>query len=329
MFRLLKSTLFCLIATLSLTTLVHAQSIPGISQPVTFQVDPQFPHPNTTVTVSAQSFSTDLNRATFTWTVNGKLYKKGTGIESITVPIGTTAMNISVDVATVDIGTVSNSVSVRPGSVDLVWETDGYTPPFYQGSAQEVYGSTFKVVALPELTGANGKRIDPKTLVYTWKKNDTVDANQSGYGKDSYTSTQSSYVRGGDTISVSVSDLANDVGATNVVGIGPTVPEILFYEDSPLYGIVYEHALPSTFNLNQQEITLRAEPYNMSSVNPLSGLLTYSWTLNGGGLADFQNKNEITLRTTGTTGGESDVALAVQHTTQVLQGGQATIKIFQ
>ncbi|HVT75369.1 MAG TPA: hypothetical protein VHD69_03105 [Candidatus Paceibacterota bacterium] len=328
---LIKSAIFSLFLALfavSSAAPVSAQSVPGVSEPVTFQISPEFPRPNTSVTISAQSYTTDLDRAAFTWYVGNKVFKKGTGITEVTVPVGTAAVSVSVDVTTTDIGTISKSATIRPGSVDLLWQSDGYTPPFYKGKALESYGAAFKVVAVAELFGPNGKKTDPKTLVYTWKKNGTTDAAQSGYGKDSYTGTQSSYVRGGDDISVEASTVSRDAGATRTITISPTVPEVVFYENSPLYGMVYEKALTGSIALTGEEITLKAVPFNVSALNPLSGL-SLDWTLNGDALADFKDEDQITLRTTGTAGGQSNVGVSIQNKTKLLQGGQADISIFQ
>lgn len=332
MFRLTKSTVFYAILSLSIFSfaqIVNAQSIPGINEPITLQTSPEFPTPNSTVTVSAVSYSTDLNRAEFSWYTNNKLVKKGTGVTEISVSVGKTAVSVSVDVKTTDIGTISNSISINPGSVTLLWQSDGYVPPFYKGKALELYGSSFKVTAFPELMNANGKKIDPKNLIYTWQKNGTVDSSQSGYGKDSYNGNQTSYVRGGDDITVEVSSVSKDVSGSGSITISPKTPELLFYENSPLYGIIYEKALENSFNLDQEEISLHVEPFNISIGNPVSGLVSYDWSLNGQNVPDFSGKNEITLRKAGETGGQSTVNLTIQHKNLVLQGGQAGLTIIQ
>ena len=331
MFRVLKSILFSLFILCSFFTAVSAQSIPGVNEPVTFTVSPEFPRPDTDVTVSVQSNNTDLNRADFIWYVNGKVFRKGPGIKNITVSSGKsgTLTTVSVDVTTVDIGKISNEVSFRPAEVDLVWQTDGYVPPFYKGKALELYGSSFKVVALPDFYTAGGKKMDPKTLIYSWKKNGTADGQQSGYGKDSFKSSQTSYVRGGDTISVEVSTNDRSIGAKKVVVISPQSADIVFYENSPLYGIVYEKAFENTFTLTAEELTLHAEPYNLSTYNPLSGVLGLDWSLNGSDVSAFKDSNELVLRRIGNVSGQSDINLTIQHKEKILQGGQVGITIFQ
>jgi hypothetical protein len=331
MFRLLKSITFLSLVSIFLApAAVFAQSIPGVSEPVTIVVSPQFPAPNTNVYIAAQSFSTDLSRAAITWVVNGKLFKKGVGATAITVPSGAAGSQtrVSISVATTDLGTIESNVSFRPAGVSLVWQSDGYTPPFYRGKALEAYGADFRVVALPELYSSAGRRIDPKTLVYAWKLNDEADQEQSGYGKDSYSGRQSSYVRGGDTVSVEVTSTDRSIGATAATTISPTTPEILFYESSPLYGVVFEKALGDSLPLAAEELSLRAEPYGLSTGKGFAGA-TFDWTMNGAAVPAFKDKPEITLRKAGAIGGQSEVGVSVQESSRILQGGQAAITIFQ
>ncbi|MEK7607710.1 MAG: hypothetical protein AAB484_02175 [Patescibacteria group bacterium] len=313
----------------SFFSLAHAQSIPGISEPVTLGISPRFPKPDTTVTITAQSFSTDLNRAGFSWISGGKVIKQGTGVMSVSVPSGKAGSltSISVTVTTIDIGTISQELSWRPADVTLVWKSDGYVPPFYKGKALESYGASFRVTAIPEFFTA-GKRLDPKTLVYTWKKNGTIDPNQLGYGKDSFTGSQTSYIRGGDDINVEVSNSDGSIISTKTITISPGIPEIVFYEDSPLYGIQYEKALNGTFNLIAEEVALRAEPFNVSINNSFTGL-NLDWSINGDSVPSFKDKNKIILRKTGSVGGQSTVGLSIQHQTKLLQGGTASINIIQ
>ncbi len=330
MFRLIKSSLLLFIFSFSLFSLANAQSIPGVSEPVTLGVSPRFPKPDTTVTITAQSFSTDLNRAGFSWVSGGKVIKQGTGATSVTVPSGKAGSltSVSVTVTTTDIGTISQTASWRPADITLVWKSDGYTPPFYLGKALESYGASFRATAIPEFFTGAGKRLDPKTLVYTWKKNGTIDPNQSGYGKDSFTSSQASYIRGGDDINVEVSNNDGSIIATKTTTISPGIPEIIFYGESPLYGIQYEKALNGTFNLTAEEVTLRAEPFNVSTNNIFTGL-SFDWSINSESVPSFKDKNKITLRKAGSVGGQSDVSLSIQHQTKILQGGIAGINIIQ
>ncbi len=330
MFRVVTSTCIGLLFFLSSSFTTHAQSIPGVTEPVTFQTSPSYPKPQSTVTVRAVSNNTDLNRATFTWYVNGKVFKRGTGITEISAETGAagSTLTVSVEVDTIDIGTLTKETSFKPADVTLVWQSDGYTPPFYKGKALELYGSGFRVVAIPEFF-VGGKRVDPKTVIYTWKKNGTADGSQSGYGKNVLISSQSSYVRGGDTITVEASTVDGTLRASKSITISPQTVDIVFYEDSPLYGVLYEKALKQSYTLATEELTLRAEPYSLSTKDLTSNLVPINWSINGQTVENFKNKQSITLRTTNSQGGRSVIGFDVSHTERILQGGNASITLFQ
>lgn len=335
MYRLIKSSLSLVSVAVLLILFSHAtasaQTVPGISEPVIFEITPEYPRPNQTVMVKTTSYSTDLDKAVFKWTLNGKAYAQGTGMKEIGVKAGKagTLTIISVEVSTTNFGVIKNDIAFRPVDVTLLWQSDTYVPPFYKGKALHAYNGSFKVTAIPEFFDATGKRINPKTLVYTWKKNGTVQGSASGFGKDSFVTSQTSYMREGEDISVEVSSPKEALAGANSLTISPVVPEINLYENSPLYGLLYNRALGETMNLRSEEVTLRAEPFFMSMFEPLGGLLSFDWTLNNASLGSFQDKAEITLRKQGTTSGRSDLGLVVQHAKKVLQGASANITIYQ
>ncbi|HEY0907743.1 MAG TPA: hypothetical protein VGE35_00130 [Candidatus Paceibacterota bacterium] len=329
--RALKSTLFSLFLLSGFFFYAHAQNVPGISDPITFRMIPQNPNPSERVDLSAQSFSTDLNKAVFKWYVNGKLHAEGVGMKSISVSSGQAGSftSVRVEISTSDFGVITNEFAFRPAEVVLMWEADTYTPPFYKGKAAHSFGGTFKVTALPEFFSASGKRINPKDLIYTWKKNGEVQGDASGFAKDSYITSQTSYLRDGEEISVEVSSPRENYAGSASVTIRPSVPEVLFYENSPLYGVIYERSLRGTHTLANEEMTLKAEPFGMSTDGPTSGLLTFSWNLNGAMIAEFANRNQIVLRKVDGSAGQSSLGVTVQNSRKLLQGAQSSITISQ
>lgn len=324
MFRLIKSTFFSLFLSSLVFLTAHAQT-----NELTLQVSPQYPRPNGPITIKAASGDTDIDVATFTWYVNGKVFQKGKGITSITTTMGKagSSTKISVEVTGTNGKYFSENITLRTTNVSLLWESDGYTPPFYKGKALATYGSTFTVTALPEFFTTTGARINPKTLVYTWKKNGTIDPDQSGYGKDVYKGRQESYVRGEDEISVLVTTQADDMSSSQTISIVPITPEIVFYENSPLYGIIFENALTNRFFLKAEELTLSATPFDLSLKGGEG--LSIDWLMNGANVPSFRDKKEIVLRADGNTTGQTVIELRAQHQTNIMQGGQASITILQ
>lgn len=305
----------------ALSSSVQAQ-IPTGSNDISLSLIPENPKPNQTIVVKTQSFSTNLDNATFKWSVNGKVVKEGIGIkqfESKTGKSGTT-MSIQVEISTQNLGVIRDSIMFRPTEVTLVWESDGYLPPFYKGRALYTLGGSLKVVAIPEFFSSQGKRMNPKDLVYTWKKNGEVVANASGYGKDFFISDKTSYLRDGNDISVEVSSPRENITGSASLIVEPQSLEILMYEKSPLYGILFNKNLPTSFSLTNEEITLYAVPFFFSTQTQSLGELSFEWTMNNSPIRNAAGSNELTLRKETGQVGSSDIGLTVQHPRKVLQG---------
>jgi hypothetical protein len=328
---ILKKTsfLFALIALLLPGSFAVAQSIPGIQDPIVVRVIPTNPRANEPVFIDIQSYSTDLDTALITWSVDGKQQASKVGLKEFSLmagPLGSTK-TVDVSIGTLGSGVLSTTVIIRPADVGLLWEADTYTPPFYQGKALHSYNGSFKVIALPELYASNGTKIDPKELIYTWKKNNEVQGSASGYGRNTFIGSQTSYLREGEDISVEVSAPRENVVASNSILVVPTIPEILFYENSPLYGIMYEKTLRNNFKLTNEELSIVAEPMSFSVSTRNSPSLTYDWTINRSALSTFKNKSEITLRRTNDQAGRANIEVVSQHQTRLLQGGKGLLTI--
>ncbi len=310
-----------LISALMAPLALFAQGVPGISDPLTLTLFPENPRPNETVTARIQSFSIDLDAALITWTVNGKEVSSGVGQKSVSVDSGRLGSLSRIDVSvTTPNASVSESIVIRPADVSLVWEADTYVPPFYRGKALHSYNGSFRVTAVPEFVGDNGRAIDPKDLIYTWKKNGAVVGEASGYGKNQFVSTQTSYLREGEDITVEVSSPRESIVASRSVTIQPVVPKIVFYEKSGLYGARYQTAVGNRFSLTNDEVTFVAEPFFFSVTGKNDPVLLSTWKLNGRELVDFSGDMEITLRRDNNTAGRSEIRLVLQSTSRVLQG---------
>ncbi|MDP1625373.1 MAG: hypothetical protein Q8L64_06475 [bacterium] len=326
----------CTIASLALTwafgiiapSSASAQTIPGISDPLTLSLIPEVPQPNGLFDVRLQSYSMGLDSALVVWSIDGKEVQRGVGLKSLSARAGGVGSmsTIHVSVVTVGTGTFNTSIVIRPADVALVWESDTYTPPFYKGKALHSYNGAFKVIALPEFVDFSGKRINPKELIYSWSKNGEVQANASGYGKNTFITSQTSYLRPGEDIMVEVSAPRDNIVARRSVTISPIVPKIVFYENSGLYGTLYEKSLLRSVNLVNDEVEIVAEPYFFSVPVRNSAALSYSWKLNGQTVPSFQNRSGVILRKTGQAGASS-IGVTIQNSQKLLQGANSAIII--
>src|SRR3989338_8759270 len=161
-------------------------------------IAPESPAPNESVNISLNSYVSNLDSISISWSVGGKTVASGTGKKSIavTAPAAGKEMRVSANVMLPD-GNIEKVMLIRPTVMALLWQAnDSYVPPFYRGKALPSTGGEIKIVALPEAKGTS-----PRNLVYNWKKDYTNDAPASGYGKNFYLFTQY-YLEDANTVSV-------------------------------------------------------------------------------------------------------------------------------
>ncbi len=321
----LKHTIYILLIPLFLVTIftsVHAQnqrSLDGVDIGIT----PSTPSPGQKTSVSIESFITDLNAGSIVWVVDGKTYAKGTGLLSIDItapPLGK-KVTVLANIMTAEGKEVKKSLTIKSGGVDIIWESDGYTPPFYRGKGIYGYENGLRITAIPHLASENGNELDPKSLIYKWKKNDKVIQDQSGFGKQTLI-VKEDIPRPID-IEVEVGTRTGSEKAMSSISLQPTDPSITFYEEHPLYGVLYNISLTDKVNLKNQEVSLRAVPYTFN----IAGLV-YAWSINNIEKPDLSKNQSITLRTKGDVEGNSSISLNIRSTRSDLQGAQNSVGIF-
>lgn len=310
------------IALFALQNTATAQNFSSILLPeINITIIPENPEPNSTVYVSINSFETNLDSADIEWFVNDKKIKGGVAEKSIQFEVGgiTSTSVVSAVIKTINGDLVEKSISVRPSVVDMYWQSDSSVPPFYKGKALFAHQNVITVVALPQITNSSGVLLDPRVLTYKWKKNGSVQENQSGYGKNTYSFTSPLISR---DLSVSVEVTAP---STATVGMGqinlfPIEPEVLFYEKKPLLGVEFQKALVGNLNMNNQEITLVSYPYYFDN-KFIFGQLVYKWSVNGSYLPESIPSQ--VFRIPDGVSGKSSVVLSVENTNKILQTAKA------
>jgi hypothetical protein len=321
--RFFLAFIFTLLTLLSLPLSSNAQ-IPVSIDGVEMSVYPETPSPGTKVTVSVESFSTDLGSASILWQIDGKTLNKGVGMKSvvITAPQLGKTITVSAAIMTVEGREVKKSIVIKPAGVDLVWESEGYTPPLYKGKAFFAYQNILHVTAIPHFSTAGGEA-DPKTLTYKWTVNDKVVQNQSGYGKSSI-AIQNDLPRPFEIL-VEVSTPTGSNKAASRIQLTPGEPSISFYEEDPLYGVLYNRAIIDQIRLGNQEISIRAVPFAFSIFKNFP--LTFNWSVNNLERSDLSTNESITLRTKGDTEGTSRISLSIRNAESILQGAERAIGV--
>lgn len=289
------------------------------------KISPSNPSPNETVRVAIESYLSDMNKATISWSLNGRVALKGVGKTSFSFQNGpsekTTLLTISV---TTNKGeSITKEFSWTPVGVTLFWEADTYTPPFYRGKPLLSPQAKVKVVATPDNTGAQNA-LGAGNLVYIWEKGGTTMSDASGYGKNFFSFTgPKPYDE--TNVKVHVSSVDDTMKSEARVYLSLSNPFILFYDNNPLLGVLYNRPFSTTLALTKKEFSIRAEPYFFSNERGEVQTLQYNWSVNG---AQVQNYGRnITLRNETGAKGISAVSLAMRGTTQSFQSASHGIVV--
>jgi hypothetical protein len=303
----------------------HAQAV----DPLRFITSPEVPGPGDQVTIEAQGVGAFLGDATVTWQQDGKTVLTGIGERRFTFragPLGSlTRIHVIIDSASN--GVSERDFTISPSVVHLLWEADTSVPPLYQGKALYTAGSTFRVMALPQVV-ANGATVSYNNLSFQWKLNGDAVVGQSGKGRSS-ASFQGSQLRAGETVSVDVYLNSFLVGRASI-SVPAVDPELLIYQKDPLRGVLYDQALPPSVSLLDQEVTLQAAPYYFSKDSVSSGAAAYAWTINGAATTGPDSARGIlTLRQAGSGAGEALLGVSLQNNdpSKFVQTAQAALRI--
>lgn len=284
------------------------------------------PSPNSTITIKAESYVSDLNSSSIVWSLNGSVYQKGIGVTSIQIqtPSLGNKLRVSITANTPEGKILSKSITITPQNVDLILETDGYTPPFFLGKVPLVYQNNYRIIAIPHLTNSSGVEYDPKDLIYQWVKDSKVIQDQSGYGKQVF-SYKEEIVPRQRIIEVKVYTRDNENQAKKLISLEAGSPFITFYKNDSLYGTLYNNAIKDKFLLGKnKEISILAVPYGFN--NPINKL-EYSWMLNSIEQEKLVNNQSITLRTPNQSSGTSNIELTITNIRDILEKAEKTLSV--
>ena len=300
------------LATLSFALLlpfaVSAQSFSGLGNTDSFSVSvtPQYPAPDSLVTLSFLSSSLTLTSATMTIIANGKQIYKGS-VQPVAVILGKTGSTTLVKVTILSAGTAhSQSLVLQPQDVSLIAEPLSSAPALYPGKPLVPIEGSTRVVAVANIVDARGRILDPGTLVYTWTVEGAGIANSSGIGKSSLTVASPLQYRER-AVSVVVQSQDGSLTGRASLTLSPSNPTVRIYENDPLLGIRFDHALSGSYSIAGAESSLYAAPFSLPLLN---GNPFIQWFLNG---AVAQTGTVITLRPAGNGLGNASLSLTASR----------------
>lgn len=286
--------------------IASAQFMGGADQlgqtPFTLTVTPQYPTPYGKATLSFVSSVLDLANATMTVSVAGKKIYQG-NVQTTSVSLGKAGVPVKVAVTIASNGVkYTQSATIQPQDVALIAEPVSSAPPLYAGKPETPLEGNVRVVAMANLVTGAGKKLDPASLSYSWTVDDTQIAKASGIGRQALLVAVPLQYRTR-TVSVVVMSPDGTLVGSDSLTLSSENPTVRLYEDDPLLGIRFDHALGDTYTIGGSETTLYAAPFSFSTSN---GTPSLSWTLNG---SPAQTGAMITLRPAGSGQGNASLSL--------------------
>ena len=308
-----------IIAFLAMGNIVIAQETSTSLSSIYINISPVSPRAGDSVVLTLSSNLLNLNSSKIVWYIDGTPKRDAAG-KSITIKAKSDGQKTTIRavVETSDGIIKEASQEISPAGVDLVVEPMSYTLPFYKGKPYFAPQGTVKVVAIPDII-IDGTRALSKDLNFKWSKGDIVLGSSSGKGNDTLLVYGTIPVRD-INISVQISDDSGNILAENSKLLTTDNPEILFYEDNPLYGVLYNEAVVGNYNLGtREELTIVAKPFSFDFSNDVSEESDYTWNINGNSITPAGKANELVLKQTTNVAGTASVSLDLKNVDRIMQ----------
>jgi hypothetical protein len=298
---------------------------PEFKDQLTATVNPEIPKPGEEVTITLEVYSFDINSTLITWKIDGKQIERGIGIKKFNFKTKQAGQKTTVTalVEPSDRPSILRTFNFAAGEVDLLWQSDVYTPPFYKGKSMFSPEATLLFVAMPRTSSG---LINPKEVVFNWRINNNNDAENSGFGRNTYSHEGPIIMRPAE-VSVETYEARGGkaVAAADLI-VENSNAFALFYENHPLYGVLFNQALTGSILLTKNEFGLSAYPYFQSIGGKNSGPF-YSWDIDANGVAIPANQNTVTLRKNSGDEGQSTVDLQITNPNKILQSTRTGLSI--
>ncbi len=296
------------------------------SSSISINTIPENPSPNENVTVTLNSYAENLDSVLITWYVSGKNVLSGIGKKSLSLKAPTAEETTVIAHIALPAGQVEATVIIRPSIVVLLWQAnDSYVPPFYKGKALPTPDSEVEIVALPEIK-SEGVLVNPKNMIYAWRKDYTNDQEASGYGKNSFTYI-SDYLEDSNYIEVTASTTNQQYSSQANININTIQPKISFYKNDVNLGTVWEHALTDPHKIESSEIVLAA-PYFISPKDIRNPRLIWSWFINDQAMfAQSLKNNLMPLQAESGVSGVSKLKLEIENMDKIFETAEKEINI--
>ncbi len=223
--------------------------------------------------------------------------------------------------------TSTTTQALPSGKVEIFVEPLSYIPPFYKGLPLFSNEGTVKIFAFTDIA-QNGQSVSSDNLSFKWTENGIVLGSESGLGKN-VLMIDSALMLKAPEINLDVLDSDGNLITSASLIVNINNPQVLFYQNSPLYGVLFNNSLNNGFNLGtNEELNVMAKPFFFSVPSDISGDLNYSWSVNGSAVNYSGQKNSLLLRqTTQGQSGVSSVSLDINDSVNDFQSASGNFNV--
>lgn len=270
-------------------------SLPGLNAQASITSQPAYPEPYSEVVLTLQAPAADTQGATIRWYIDQEEEIGSFNQRSHTLTVENIGDTTDVHVVIEKLNGTTEDIyyTLQPVQVDITLEALTSVPAFYRGRALPSRGASVHATAIAH-TGTN---IDLSNLNYKWEVDNTVVGGGTIHGMN--TTNFQMPLSNTASVRVTISD-GKDIIVERTINVKAAEPEIIFYEDNPLRGLVPQ-AFENRKTVIGNQITVRAEPYYISLFADTTDF-EIQWTINGSLVNNTGSDeiNEITLRGSGT-----------------------------
>ncbi|PID83176.1 hypothetical protein CSB11_02420 [Candidatus Campbellbacteria bacterium] len=288
---MIQKIIIAILALFVLSTSVFSQSLnlknfndknSGLISELSLDMFPKHPSSHQEVLFKLKSFYFNLNFSETVVYFNGKEYKKGVGLKEFKIKTGKPGERNLIQVVVRDPkGKIhTKKVEFTPENVGLVYEVVDPNVPFgYKGKSTVISNSKVNIFAFPDFVSKSGKRIDKKSLIYTWYKNGEVDNKASGFGKYKY-EVERMPARPSDLyIDVLVTDVTKKKVAKNKIYFSPEFTDVQFYSLNQSLPFTFKNVVKNgVLKTSDKNTTVLVVPYFMDMSEDEN--LDYTWKIN-------------------------------------------------
>jgi hypothetical protein len=291
---------------------------------IEIRTTPETPDAYDAVKIKLSSFTTDLASSQIVWTVDGKVVSDGPSQTEFSVQAkgyGETVLVVA-DIITPGGERITKQIPVSPIGIDLMWEAQGYTPPFYKGKARPTVFSKVKVAAFPRFNKVSD---DPGRYTYSWFIRESTVVGE-GLGRSSALVESP---RSGQKLDIKVDVQTPDRTSKGIkrLTIRSGDPVVLLYQDAPLLGFRIENALGfSAFPVTSDTAVVRAVPYYFSKDAVEERNLRVTWSLDGATIPSGFDPLEMTVQAPESSG-VKNVGIDIRNNQNLFQAASGRAQV--